>query len=135
MPKKESNSTKKTALIIGGIILVILVIGGLIRGTDKEEAPATKEENKTQTMSIDEAQTKCMLMEEADLVNYMGEPFGDATTKKASDFCLSLWDMTKNPDNTEEKFIETVKSDWEQRKNEVLEGYTLQQLYDESKEI
>lgn len=133
MPKKESSSTKKTALIIGGIILAILVIGGLIYGTDKEEAPTAKDENKTQTMSIDEAQTKCMLMEEADLVNTMGEAFGDDTTEKAKNTCLSQWDLSKNPDNTQEKFIEVIQSDWEERKDEVLEGYTLQQLYDEAK--
>lgn len=134
MPKKESSSTKKTALIIGGIILALLIVGGLFMAPNAEKIPTTdKKEAKTPTMSIDEAQTKCMLMEEADLVNTMGEAFGDDTTEKAKNTCLAQWDLSKNPNNTQDKFIEAIASDWEERKDEVLEGYTLQQLYDESK--
>lgn len=111
--------------VITAIILICVIAG--LNGNKKGQ--------NTPTMTISEAQTKCMLMEEADMVNYMGEPFGDATTKKAEEFCLSQWDRSENPENTDEKFIEIVESDWEQRKDEVLEGYTLQQLYDESKGI
>lgn len=114
--------------ILCGVVTIIIVVSVVVglNGDKKEKEPS---------MSITEAQTKCMLMEESDMVNYMGEPFGDATTEKARDFCLSQWDRSKNPDNTDEKFIELVQLDWEERKDEVLEGYTLQQLYDESKGI
>lgn len=111
--------------ILCGLITIIVVVS-IVVGLNgkKKDSPS---------MSITEAQTKCMLMEESDMVNYMGEPFGDATTEKAREFCLSQWDRSKNPDNTDEKFIELVQLDWEERKDEVLEGYTLQQLYDEAK--
>lgn len=122
---KKAQQLPLWGQILCGIItaIIIIVIAVNIAG-NKKEAPS---------MTITEAQTKCMLMEEADLVNTMGEPFGDATAEKARDFCLSQWDRSENPENTDEKFIEIVESDWEQRKDEVLEGYTLQQLYDEAK--
>lgn len=124
----QDKKTQKIPLwgqILCGFITIIVVVS-IVVGLNgkKKDSPS---------MSITEAQTKCMLMEEADLVNTMGEPFGDTTTEKARDFCLSQWDRSKNPDNTDEKFIELVQLDWEERKDEVLEGYTLQQLYDETK--
>lgn len=127
----EDKKTQKIPLwgqILCGVITIIVVVSAVVGlNGDKKD--------KESSMSITEAQTKCMLMEEADLVNTMGEPFGDDTTEKAKNTCLSQWDLSKNPDNTQEKFIEVIQSDWEQRKDEVLEGYTLQQLYDESKGI
>lgn len=125
----EDKKTQKIPLwgqILCGVITIIVVISVVVGlNGDKKD--------KESSISITEAQTKCMLMEEADLVNTMGEPFGDDTTEKAKNTCLSQWDLSKNPDNTQEKFIEVIQSDWEERKDEVLEGYTLQQLYDESK--
>jgi len=110
----------KIIFIIGAFLLVCIIATNN-KGTDQG--------NQT---SIYEAQTKCMLMEEADRVNYMGEPFGEETTKKAENFCLSLWDKKQNPNNSEEEFIKTVETDWSERKTEILEGYTLEQLYTES---
>jgi len=125
----EDKKTQKIPLwgqILCGVITIIVVISVVVGlNGDKKD--------KESSISITEAQTKCMLMEEADLVNTMGEPFGDDTTEKAKNTCLSQWDLSKNPNNTQEKFIEVIQSDWEERKDEVLEGYTLQQLYDESK--
>lgn len=109
--------------ILGGIIMVIIgivIIMVLVNMFSKEPEDGS--------ISIEEAQTKCMLMEEADLVNLSGEPFGDATTKEAEKHCLSLWDSPEK----ESTFKEIIESDWESRKTEVLEGYTLEQLYNES---
>lgn len=123
---KESikNLSIRQQIILGTIGAVIAITAVV--------ALNSKKSTKTQ-MSITEAQEKCVLMEEADMVNYMGEPFSKATTEKAEKFCLSQWDEWENPNNTEEKFIEIIQKDWEERKEEVLEGYTLQQLYNESK--
>ena len=123
---KESikNLSIRQQIIVGAICAVIVITAVV--------ALNSKKSTKTQ-MSITEAQEKCVLMEEADMVNYMGEPFGNATTDKAEKFCLSQWDRWENPNNTDEKFIEIVQIDWEERKEEILEGYTLQQLYDENK--
>ena len=123
----EQKNTKRAPMavqIAGGLIAIIIIAVIAINIANNK--------NNSQKMSIQEAQAKCMLMEEADMVNTMGEPFGDATTEKAREFCLSQWDRAENPENTDEKFIEIVQSDWEERKNEILEGYTLQQLYDQS---
>lgn len=108
-------------VIIGVVIIIALV------GRDK-----TSDVQINDSFSISEAQAKCMLMEEADLVNLNGEPFNNSTIKKAEQTCLSQWDMTKNPDNTEDKFKEIIKSDWETRKTETIEGTTLENLYIES---
>ena len=124
---KKAKQIPRWGQILCGVITVIVIVCVVvgINGNKKgSDAPS---------MTMTEAQTKCMLMEEADLVNTMGEPFGDATTEKARDFCLSQWDRSENPENTDEKFIEIVELDWEQRKSEVLEGYTLEQLYENSK--
>lgn len=125
---KKAQQIPLWGQILCGVITIIVVVSAVVGlNGDKKD--------KESSMSITEAQTKCMLMEEADLVNTMGEPFGDDTREKAKNTCLSQWDLSKNPDNTQEKFIEVVQLDWEERKDEVLEGYTLQQLYDESKGI
>lgn len=102
-----------------GLIIFVAVIVGLIKALSNKP-----DEN---SISDNEAQTKCMLMEEADLVNLMGEPFGDATTKKAQDTCLAQWD---SPDKVK-AFKDAVVLDWDNRKTEVLEGYTLEQYYEE----
>lgn len=121
--------------IIWGVILIAIAVGIVVffvnRQTGEKTENTTSNNNSNSTMTISEAQTKCMLMEEADMVNLMGEPFGDATTKKAEKHCLSLWDMTQNPENTEEKFIDMIADDWELQKDIVLEGFTLEEYYNE----
>ena len=96
--------------IILGIICAVVVITAVVALNGKKPA-------KTQ-ISITEAQQKCMLMEVID---------------RAEKHCLALWDKTANPSSTEEQFIEAVSSDWENRKNEKLQGSTLQELYDAAK--
>lgn len=129
MNRNTSKENIKTlsirSQIIVGTICAVIVIAAVV-------ALNGKRSTKTQ-MSITEAQQKCVLMEEADMVNYMGEPFGNATTDKAEKFCLSQWDRGENPNNTDEKFIEIIQEDWENRKNEVLQGSTLQELFDAAK--
>lgn len=111
-------------MILGGIVCVIIA-AVVIFIVNQNKTPKEPE------MTTYEAQTKCVLMEQADLVNLMGEPFGSETYKKAEEFCLSQWDRTKNPDNTEEKFKEIIKTDWENRKSEVLDGNTLEEYFNE----
>lgn len=120
--QKKNIQLPLWAQIVVGVIVAIIIIS-IALNMPKE---------KDLGMNIQEAQAKCMLMEEADLVNIMGEPFGPETTKKAEKTCLAGWDRSTNPDNTDEKFIEIISSDWESRKDEVLAGHTLQQLYDEA---
>jgi len=111
--------------IIVGTICAVIVITAVV-------ALNSKKSTKTQ-MSITEAQQKCMLMEEADIVNTTGEEYSQTIVDRAEKHCLALWDKTANPSSTEEQFIEIVSSDWENRKNETLRGLTLQELYDSSK--
>ena len=111
--------------IIVGTICAVVVITAVV-------ALNSKKSTKTQ-MSITEAQQKCMLMEEADIANAAGEEYGQAVIDRAEKHCLALWDKTTNPSSTEEQFIEIVSSDWENRKNEVLQGSTLQELFDAAK--
>ena len=125
--EKKSNLTKACSIAFVALVALGCIIGFV--GEDKKDSDSHK---KTETTSIEEAQLKCMLMEESDMVNYMGEPLNEQTRKKAEEHCLSGWDMRKNPENTEEKFIETTNKDWEMVKDEVMEGYTLQQYFDEA---
>lgn len=115
-------------IVVGVLMIVISIVflGAIINSNNKSDGDTTSD------TSLQEAQTKCILMEEADLVNYSGKPFGNSTRKEAEEFCLYQWDQSKNPDNTKEKFKEIVNIDWESRKTEVLEGYTLEQYFNET---
>ena len=135
MPKKRNKNNKTTLIVLGAIACIVIycIVYAVLPKEQPQSDEAKESEAKTKEVAaIDEAQLKCMLMEESDLVNYMGESFGEETTKKAREFCLSQWDLSKSPENTEESFIEIITSDWEIRKDEVLEGHTLQELYDAS---
>lgn len=123
--KENTKTLSIRQQIIVGTICAVIVITAVV-------ALNSKKSTKTQ-MSIAEAQQKCMLMEEADIVNTVGEEFSQAVIDRAEKHCLALWDKTTNPSSAEEQFIEAVSSDWENRKNEVLQGSTLQELYDATK--
>ena len=127
--QKQPGKLEATASILDNLTTIILTLIGLaifIAVIFFFINLQTKSDDSS--MSIEEAQEKCMLMEEADLVNTMGEEFGPATTKKAERFCLSAWDTSEK----EATFKEDVKIDWENRKTEILEGYTLEELYNET---
>ena len=129
MNRNTSKENIKTlsirSQIIVGTICAVIVITAVVALNSKKSA-------KTQ-MSITEAQQKCMLMEESDIVNTVGEEYSQAVIDRAEKHCLAMWDKTANPSSTEEQFIEAVSSDWEKRKNEVLQGSTLQELFDAAK--
>lgn len=118
------NLSIRNQIIVGTICAVIVIVVVV--------ALNSKKSTKTQ-ISITEAQQKCMLMEEADIVNTTGEEYGQAVIDRAEKHCLAMWDKTTSPNSTEEQFIEIVSSDWENRKNEMLQGSTLQELYDAAK--
>lgn len=107
--------------IIVGTICAVIVITAVV-------ALNGKRSTKTQ-MSITEAQQKCVLMEEADIVNVMGEAWSDEVAKRAEATCLS----GRETQEKEESFVQIIESDWENRKNEVLQGSTLQELFDAAK--
>lgn len=123
---KEStkNLSIRQQIIVGTICAVIVIVVVV--------ALNSKKSTKTQ-MSITEAQQKCMLMEEADIVNTVGEEYSQTVIDRAEKHCLAMWDKTTSPNSTEGQFIEIVSSDWENRKNEMLQGSTLQELYDAAK--
>lgn len=114
--------------IIAGILMVAIGVAVFIFIFNRGEG---SEDNPKPVMSMTEAQAKCTLMEQADLVNLMGEPYGDATFEKADKTCRHSWDKVNNPNASEEKFAEITASDWEERKTEKLNGHTLEELYNE----
>lgn len=123
---QEKKKIPLWAKIIIPIMVIIAICG--IAGDKKQDS--NPPETPQQTMSDQEAQTKCMLMEEADLVNLAGETFSNEVVEKAQKFCLSLWD---SPDKVE-SFKKATEMDWGERKTEILQGYTLEQIYNESNE-
>ena len=118
---KQKNQTKnfselpKGAQIAIGIIAIIIIVPIVVAITG----------NKSQNKQIDEAIIKCVLMEEADLVNVVGEEWSDNVVKKAEKQCESGHETAEK----EKQFIEIMQSDWEARKTETLNGLTLEQLY------
>lgn len=130
MKQKKSGKLEATVSIIDNLKTIILTIIGLaiLIGVIVAIIKVQTTPSSDPGISTTEAQTKCILMEEADLVNLSGEPLNDATRKKAENLCLSQWDTA----DKEASFKEIIKSDWETRKTEVLNGYTLEQIYNES---
>ena len=128
MKKQMSSSNKTKKALITVFLLSVAILLLTLMGTKNKKV-------KENPVSIYDAQTMCMLMEQADLVNLMGESLNSATAKKAENTCLSQWDLSKNIENTEDKFIEATISDWQERKKEYLGEYTLEEIYNESKEI
>lgn len=83
-------------------------------------------------ISIEEAQKKCTVMEAVDSRKYNNA--GADVWELAQKHCLAEWDRSINPENTDEKFIEIIEADWESRKNEQIEGQTIEELYNEVKD-
>ena len=108
-------------LIIIGVVVIIALVN-MFKGDSNEPG----------SMSITEAQKKCTVMEAVDLEKY--NDAGSDVWELASKHCFAEWDMSKNPENTEEKFIEIIKSDWEARKTEEIKGQTIEELYNEVKD-
>lgn len=120
------------------ILVVILAIGVLgtipyvLSGQYAKDEEARKQavvkqedDKKKHEEELKVAYKKCMLMEMTDIYNMPDASFiGQKYTKQqastpANTFCVEQ----KNAD--EEKYLEAVNVDWENRKNEVILGYPL----------
>lgn len=120
----EQKNTKRAPMavqIAGGLIAIIIIAVIAINIANNK--------NNSQKMSIQEAQAKCMLMNEWGQVNEIGKPFSQEVIEEAERFCLSQWDSPER----EKDFLNFIPKDWEVMKGKELNGYTLQQLYDENK--
>lgn len=128
--KIEKANKGATAIkgILGGILSIAIGVGVIVLLINMFSNKGGGEQH----MSITEAQKKCTVMEAVDMRKY--ENAGDDVFDSASKRCLAEWDMSKNPNNTEEKFIDIVEKDWESRKSENIEGQTIEELYNEVKD-
>ena len=126
--EKASKGADAIKGIIGGILSIAIGVGVIFFVVNM----LSNNNNAEKHISITEAQKKCTVMEAVDMRKY--EDAGDNVFEEASKRCLASWDMAKNPNNTEEKFIETTEMDWEERKNEEIEGQTIEDLYNEVKD-
>lgn len=112
---KNFSELPKGVQIAIGIIAIIIIVPIVVAITG----------NKSQNKQIDEAIVKCVLMEEADIVNVAGEEWSDNVVKKAEKHCESGHETAEK----EKQFIEIIQSDWEERKTEILNGSTLEQIF------
>lgn len=113
----ELPTYAKIAVYIFAAVLAIAIIASVFgkKGTDKK-------------ISVNEAQTKCILMEESDIMSQEGVELSSSVTERADDYCRSLW----NSPDKEAKFIDAITNDWESRKNEKIGEFSLEELYNES---
>lgn len=114
---KSFNELPKGAQIAICIVAILIVVPIVVSIVKPKDTPGLKE-----------AHAKCVLMEEADIVNVMGEAWSDEVAKKAEATCQS----GRETQEKEKSFIQITESDWGQRKSEVLNGRSLQELYEES---
>ncbi len=124
--KKNTEKNKKTLIIIA-IIFIFLGLIIAMGGGNKKTNPnnITSEKNQT-TAESDEALRKCIVMEAADIYNtgIGGNPdtaFEDA--RKTCEGWLLNWG--------EEEFVNLSQIDWENRKEETIDGKTLQYYLEE----
>lgn len=126
--EKANGGANAIKGILGGILSIAIGVGVIILLINL----FSNNNNGEQHISINEAQKKCTVMEAVDMRKY--ENAGDDVFDLASKRCLAEWDMSKNPNNTEEKFIDAIEKDWESRKSENIDGQTLEELYNEVKD-
>ena len=105
------------AILIGVGVIVFIVVINMFTGSSDDEG----------LISITEAQEKCIVMETYDSIRYNGEPASTAR-EKAEKHCLSLWDTPEK----EKEFRKYMEEDWQTVKDEVYEGKTYEQYYNES---
>ena len=100
------------AIVVFIVIVVINVINGNKGSDDK--------------MSVLEAQDKCVI------INWIGfqKADYDGSIEDANKHCLAMWD---SPDR-EESFIDYVTKEWEVYKDEVYNGKTYTDYYNEYKD-
>lgn len=122
---KKVNEKNKVAAI-AGVVLACIVMAVVFSQKTKNSGDTT--DNSAQQISTSEAQTKCMLMEEADIINLENVPLSDSVVKKAEEHCLSLW----NTPEKEEEFRKAIQTDWELQKGNKINEYTLEELYREA---
>lgn len=114
------DKTKTIILTVLGLCLLVGVIIAIIK---------VQSDNSSESgISIEEAQAKCMLIDEYNQVNELGKEYSQDVVKEAERFCLSQW----NTPDREKTFKESVPKDWETMKDKTLNGYTLEQLYNEA---
>ena len=102
-------------LIIIGVVVIIALIN-MFKGDPDDEG----------LISTTEAQEKCVVMETYDSIRYNGESTNTAK-EKAEKHCLSLWDTPEK----EKEFRKYIEEDWQTVKDEVYEGKTYEQYYNE----
>ena len=102
-------------LIIIGVVVIIALIN-MFKGDPDDEG----------LISTTEAQEKCVVMETYDSIRYNGESTSTAK-EKAEKHCLSLWDTPEK----EKEFRKYIEEDWQTVKDEVYEGKTYEQYYNE----
>ena len=110
----------KSVIICIGVV-VILVIIGLAMGTKNTDNKETNNNAQKTDSSLLDALRKCTVMEASDLYRDGNTTAADNVFDKAKETCLS-W--SKQMD--EKTFIESNDADWENRKNEEIEGKTLE---------
>lgn len=122
----EQKNTKRAPMpvqIAGGLIAIIIIAVIALNIANNK--------NNGQKMSIQEAQAKCMLMNEWGQVNEIGKTFSQEVIEEAERFCLSQWDSPER----EKDFLNFTPKDWEVMKGKELNGYTLQEIYDEQQRL
>lgn len=101
-----------------GLAIVIAIVVAVIK--------AQTETSDDGTMSIDEAQKKCVVLT---MVGYQKATGTEQNVQEAQKHCLAMWDSPER----EKTFKEYVEKEWENNKDEVFNGKTIETIYEERK--
>lgn len=114
--KSQQKNMRGSGLILGALIIIIIFAVSNNGGKDDGG------------MSIDEAHGKCVAMEMADLWLY--NPDHSNLYERANESCF----LSRGSSDKEKEFIEVIEVDWEAHKDDVVDGITIQELYEKIKQ-
>ena len=124
--KKQSGKLEATSSILDNLKTIILtvlglaiLIGVIVAFINSQNKPDDS------SMSTTEAQKKCVVIT---MVGYE-KANEEISVDEAQKYCLAMWDSPER----EKSFVEYITKEWENNKDEVVNGKTIEAIYEERK--
>lgn len=107
--------------IIGGVLVIVITV---VIAVVIIKAINSGEKESDDRMSVYEAQDKCVII---NWIGFQKANYENKDIEEANEYCLAMW----NSPNREDSFIEYVAKEWEIYKDEVYNGKSYTDYYNE----